>query len=58
MAHKSDHARKDRVKPGERENAKGDHAGSAHTPDEFDALNPQKQGPGTGKAACQSGKPH
>jgi hypothetical protein len=30
--------------PGRRQNAQGDHEGSAHSPDEFDALNPQKQG--------------
>lgn len=26
-----------------RQNAQGDHEGSAHTPDEFDTINPQKQ---------------
>ncbi len=26
-----------------RENDQGDHEGSAHTPDEFDVMNPEKQ---------------
>lgn len=33
-----------RMDPGKRHNAQGDHAGSAHSPEEFDVMNPQKQG--------------
>ncbi len=29
--------------PGPRQNAQGDHEGSAHSPDEFDVMNPKKQ---------------
>jgi len=37
-------AREKRTDPGPRQNAQGDHEGSAHSPDEFDTMNPQKQG--------------
>ena len=45
MANKPGHAKEKRAEPEKRRNAQGDHEGSAHTPDEFDALNPKKQGP-------------
>lgn len=45
MADDPDHARERPADPGERPNAQGDHAGTAHEPEEFDALNPQKRGP-------------
>lgn len=32
--------------PGRRENAQGEHAGSAHEPEAFDPKNPEKQGVG------------
>lgn len=35
--------------PGRRENAQNDHAGTKHSPDEFDTMNPQKQGVGDGQ---------
>ena len=45
MADEPEHARERPADPGERQNAQGDHAGTAHDPEEFDALNPQKLGP-------------
>ena len=55
MANKPKHAKEKRAEPEKRQNAQGDHEGSAHTPDEFDALNPKKQGPGKEKAGTQPG---
>ncbi len=49
MPNEPKHAKEKRVEPEKRQNAQGDHEGSAHSPDEFDALNPQKQGLGDGK---------
>ena len=49
MANKPEHARKKRADPGQRQNAQGDHEGSPHSPEEFDVMNPQKQGLGEGK---------
>lgn len=40
-------AKEKRDEPAKRQNAQGDHEGSAHTPDEFDAMNPKKPGPKT-----------
>ncbi|MFD1510891.1 hypothetical protein [Lacimonas salitolerans] len=44
MPNEPKHAKEKRPDPGPRRNAKGDHEGSAHSPDEFDVLNPKKQG--------------
>jgi hypothetical protein len=49
MANETKPAKKTGSEPGRRQNAQGDHEGSAHSPDEFDALNPQKQGLGDGR---------
>lgn len=43
MANEPSHAKEKRSEPGWRQNAQGDHEGSAHPPDEFDAANPEKQ---------------
>lgn len=51
MANEPKHAKEKRAEPERRQNAQGDHEGSAHTPDEFDAMNPQKQGLGDRKKA-------
>lgn len=37
-------AKEKRTPPKSRQNAQDDHEGSAHTPDEFDVMNPQAQG--------------
>ena len=39
--------------PGEKHNAQGDHEGVAHSPEEFDAMNPQKQVPTAGMPEVQ-----
>ncbi len=44
MPNEPKHAKEKRAEPASRQNAQGDHEGSAHRPDEFDAMNPQKQG--------------
>lgn len=49
MANEPKHAEEKRSEPGRRQNAQGDHEGSAHSPEEFDVMNPQKQGLGEGK---------
>lgn len=46
MANEPKQAREKRPDPGERRNAQGDHEGSAHRPEEFDVMNPAKQGLG------------
>jgi hypothetical protein len=43
MPNNAEHSKEKRADPGSRRNAQGDHAGSAHSPDEFDVMNPQKQ---------------
>ena len=40
-------AREKRDVPKERKNAQDDHEGSAHTPDEFDVMNPARQKSGS-----------
>ena len=55
MANEPKHAKEKRTAPAHRQNAQGDHEGSAHTPDEFDVMNPQKQGLGE-KPDINSGK--
>lgn len=57
MPNKSKPAKEKRPEPKERRNAQGDHAGGAHSPDEFDAMNPEKQVPDTKKpgGAAKSG---
>lgn len=42
-------AKEKRNEPEERHNAQGDHEGSAHNPEEFEVMTPQKQKPGTDK---------
>lgn len=44
MASKPKPAKQKRAEPGKRQNEQGDHEGSAHSPDAFDSVNPQKQG--------------
>ena len=56
MANEPKHASEKRTAPAHRQNAQGDHEGSAHTPDEFDVMNPQKQGLGDQKPAGKPGK--
>ncbi|MDT8853709.1 hypothetical protein RNZ50_01410 [Paracoccaceae bacterium Fryx2] len=51
------HAREKRTPPGKRQNAQGDPEGSAHSPDEFDVMNPQKQGLGDKKPDQSPAKP-
>lgn len=46
MANRPKAAREKRSDPPKRQNAQGDHEGSAHSPEEFDVMNPQKQGRG------------
>ncbi len=46
MANEPKHAKEKRAEPEKRQNSQLDHEGSAHTPDEFDVMNPQKQGLG------------
>ncbi|TGD63980.1 hypothetical protein EYC08_11095 [Tabrizicola sp. WMC-M-20] len=50
-------AKQKRPPPPDRQNAQGDHEGSAHSPDEFDVMNPQKQGVGDGQADQAAPKP-
>ncbi len=40
-----------RTPPLNRQNAQGDHEGSPHSPDEFDAMNPVRQIPPSDRAA-------
>jgi hypothetical protein len=54
MANEPKHARKKGREPGRRENGQGDHERSAHSLNEFDALNPQKQGVGEGEQGPRS----
>lgn len=51
MPNEPERAKEKRDDPGLRRNAQGDHEGSAHTSDEFDAKNPQKQAFSTKKPA-------
>ncbi|MFN3724313.1 MAG: hypothetical protein ACK4VZ_14835 [Paracoccaceae bacterium] len=46
MPNEPQHAKEKRTPPAERQNAQDDHEGSAHAPEEFDVMNPQKQGLG------------
>lgn len=50
-------AKEKRSEPGRRQNAQGDHEGSAHTPDEFDVMNPQKQVPDNSRTGLRSDSP-
>lgn len=49
-------AREKRSPPARRPNAQDDPEGSAHSPDEFDALNPAKQVPGVAGAPPRDGQ--
>jgi hypothetical protein len=49
MANEPKRAKEKGSEPGKRQNAQGDHEGAAHGPDDFDDLNPQKQGLGERK---------
>ena len=57
MPNEPKHAKEKRTPPENRQNAQGDHEGSAHGPDAFDAMNPQKQGLGDDKANVKRPKP-
>lgn len=46
MPNETEPAREKRPPTPRRENGQGDGEGSAHRPEEFDPLNPAKQGPG------------
>lgn len=50
-------AKPEKGSPPERQNAQGEHEGMAHTPDEFDVMNPERQGLGDRKPAEKPGKP-
>jgi hypothetical protein len=52
-----DTAREKLSEPGRRENAQNDHAGTRHSPDEFDTMNPQKQGLSDVRPSGKPGKP-
>lgn len=56
MPNEPKHAKEKRAPTPDRQNAQGDHEGSAHSPDEFDVMNPQKQGIGDKKADRASAK--
>lgn len=45
MPNEPEPAARKRTPPKDRQNAQGDHEGSPHRPDEFDAANPAKQVP-------------
>ncbi|MFN3844892.1 MAG: hypothetical protein ACK4RZ_03585 [Paracoccaceae bacterium] len=45
MPNEPGHAKEKRAPHTRRQNAQGDHEGSAHDPEEFDVMNPQKQAP-------------
>jgi hypothetical protein len=45
-------AKEKRSEPPRRQNAQGDHEGGAHSPAEYDAVNPQTQ---TGQAGAEPG---
>lgn len=46
MPNKPKSAKEKRPEPASRQNAQGDHEGAAHSPEEFDVMNPEKQGHG------------
>ncbi len=48
MTDDPEHNRDKRPVPGEKHNAQGEHEGVAHSPEDFDVMNPQKQVPGDG----------
>lgn len=56
MPNEPKHAKEKRAAPEKGQNSQGDHEGSAHTPDEFDVMNPQKQGLGDKTADRRSPK--
>ena len=56
MPNEPKHTKEKRSQPAKLQNVQGDHEGSAHTPDEFDVMNPQKQGLGERKAVRRSRK--
>lgn len=43
MANENRESQEKRAEPPERRNGQGDAEGSAHSPEEFDALNPEKR---------------
>ncbi len=57
MPNEPRHAKEKRAPTPDRQNAQVDHEGSAHSPDEFDVMNPQKQGLGEKKTDRTSPKP-
>lgn len=58
MPNEPQHAKEKRTEPEQRRNAQGDHEGSAHTPQEFDTMNPEQQGLGdqAAKSTSRSGQ--
>lgn len=54
MPNEPQHAKEKRAKTENRQNAQDDHEGSAHSPDEFDAMNPQTQGLGEAKPTSKA----
>lgn len=51
MANAPKAAKEKRTPPLDRQNAQGDHEGSAHRPEEFDEVNPARQVPSSGQPA-------
>jgi hypothetical protein len=56
MANDPQKAKEKRSPPLQRRNAQGDHGGSAHRPEEFDNVNPQKQGADAKKNPAAKGE--
>ena len=56
MPNEPKHAKEHRAEPQKRQNAQGDHGGSAHTPGEFDVMSPQKHGLGDRKTTSNPKK--
>lgn len=57
MANEPRHAKEKRPETGQRQNAQGDHEGSAHSPDEFAVMNPQTSGSGAKKPVKPAADP-
>lgn len=57
MPNEPKHAKEKRPPTPDRQNAQGDHEGSEHSPDEFDVMNPQKQGLGEKETDRPSSQP-
>lgn len=55
MPNEPEKAREKRNAPKKRQNAQGDHEGSAHDPAEFDVINPARQKPGATSQSRSAG---